>query len=724
MVLYKALAPTTRMIFLSSLLFVLVFLVYCNSLHADFVLDDEFNVLKNPLIRHLLWNTQGINNVMIYHTMTHRPLVVETFALNYAVDGVDPFGYHLTNIAIHITNTILAFMLMQQIFRTQGLSVHFGTHAVPLAFTIALLWGVHPLNTNAITYISQRFESLMSTFYLLTLYAWLRRWFALAVVTSVLGMISKEIMVTVPVMIVLLDVGFITRSWRETLSQRWRALAVLTSVVITIAGRDLLFLPKYMAGVGLGGQANFWPYITTEPHAVLHYLWLIFWPSPLIFDYGWPAATGLKIIVPTFMVVILLVLALWGVVQKQLWAPPLAAYFVILAPSSSFIPIFGDYYDEYRAYLPSLAIVAAIVVTAQIAMRHFHISPRWGVVLATGMAVILGGLTLRRNEDYRSGVTLWADTVQKSPENPRAYNNLGNALINKQDWVGAEQAFRASIKLWPDFAEPHNNLGLILSRRGDLVGAEREYRESIRSRNTLVEAHNNLGQILGLQKDFVGAEQEFRFAVMLEPYNIPAHHNLAVILHQQGNLPAAEQEFLNIIHLSPENGDTHAALGSLYLEQGKTIPAEQELREAIRLQPAQPDAYSNLGVLFQRQGDLASAEQNFQEALRIQPNHADAHSNLGWVLKLQGHIDTAEHELREALRIDPHHVNAHNNLGVVLVELGRLDAAEHEFHAVLAIDPNNINAHSNLAQLFADRNDTEAEQAELREVKRLQNNPH
>jgi Flp pilus assembly protein TadD len=642
----------------------LIALAYSNGLHAPFVLDDVFNVIDNPNVRKNFGDADSVGDPINVHTAYLRPFAIWTFALNYAAGGVDPLGYHVVNVAIHVANALLVFALMVEILSSQALRGRFGATAVPQALTIALLWGLHPLQTDAVTYTTQRFESLMTTFYLLTLYAWFRGaaqnhrgWFACACIAGALGMLTKEVMVTVPVALLLLDVCFLTGSWRASSSARRGPLLALTIVIGALALRGLFFVPQYETFSGMRGQGNFWSYLATQPHAVLHYIRLIFWPSPLIFDYGWPAATGWEIVIPGLIVLGLLAVVVWGAWRRRPWAAPLALYFLILAPSSSVIPIFGDYYFEYRAYLPSLAIIAACVVAVEAACETAGLSPSRPsmslpkVALVSVLAIMLGGLTYLRNQDYRSAQALWADTVQKSPENPRAHLDLGTELDKEGDAAGAEREFREASRLWPDYFEAHYNLGVTLKQRQDLTGAEEEFREVLRLRTNYPNAHNGLGTVLAQRQDRNGAEREFREALRLQPNYPDAHNNLSVTLRQRQDLSGSEEE----------------------------------VREALRLRPNFPEAYYNLGVTLAQLQDLAGAEQEFREALRLRPNFPDAHNNLGVALALQKELGGAEKEFREAMRMQPNNSEAHKNLSVLLKNRHEFAEAEKEWSQYLRL---------------------------------------
>lgn len=465
-----------RHIFLAAaLLALIVCAAYSNSFHGDFIFDDEPAIVQNPSIRTLrpLWvplcpPKQG-------ETVTGRPVLNLSFALNYAVGGLDVRGYHITNLAIHILAALLLFGLVRRTLLLPSMRDRWGTAATPVAFAAALIWAVHPLQTESVTYIVQRAESLVGLFYLLTLYGLVRgaessggcvlagttpscpphkspneevrasthptalAWYAVSVLACLLGMASKEVMVSAPIIALFYDRTFLAGSFREALRRRYGLYLALAATFPVL--EQLVY-----AAAGRGGTAGFgqgvgpWEYLCTQFTAIVHYLRLTFWPHPLVLDYGTYIARDAKTIIPCAIIVILL-----GVLTLvALWRWPKAGFlglcfFALLAPTSSIVPVHTQTMAEHRMYLPLAALVVLLVVFGGLWLRYF--ARRYSTVAAgalgaaavASLVVALAVTTYRRNPDYRDSLTAWSDVAAKQPDNFRVWNNLASAhLANGQ----------------------------------------------------------------------------------------------------------------------------------------------------------------------------------------------------------------------------------------------------------------------------------------------------
>ncbi|HVM60765.1 MAG TPA: glycosyltransferase family 39 protein [Verrucomicrobiae bacterium] len=407
---------------------------YCGSFQGPFIFDDVPSIPENPYIRHL-WPLHRALFSPPYSTLDVRPVVCLTLAGNYAVGGLDVRGYHAFNLAVHLLSALVLFGIARRTLEEGSFRDRLGAAAAWLAAAITLIWEVHPLQTESVTYIIQRTELLMGLFLLLTLYCTLRgsrsdhprAWYLLAVVSCALGMGCKQVMVIAPLIVLLYDRVFLASSFRELWRKRaglypglaatWLLLAVLVANT-----------PHRTAGYRIGGPAP-WNYLMTETGVILYYLRLCFWPHPLVIDYlDWPVASSLDdVLLPGVAVVGLLGATVWAFRHRP-WLGFLGAwFFLILAPTSSFVPVAGELAAERRMYLPlaavvTIAVVGAFLIGKRLLIKHHGSIP--GCVAVASVVVVLTFLTIQRNRDYRSDVTIWQDTVDKRPHNTRAQNNL------------------------------------------------------------------------------------------------------------------------------------------------------------------------------------------------------------------------------------------------------------------------------------------------------------
>ncbi|MFV2068321.1 MAG: tetratricopeptide repeat protein [Pirellulales bacterium] len=604
---------------------------YGNSLYVPFHFDDQLHIVESRSIESFErpWRLLRGN----------RPVVKWSLAANYAVGGRQVIGYHVVNLAIHLFAGLVLFGIVRRTLRLETMHGRYASSAPWLAFSIALLWLIHPLQTESVTYVIQRAESLMGLFYLLTLYCAIRVaeggrpgcFSVAAIVACALGMGTKEVMVTAPLLVLIYDRTFLAGSIRGAVRSRWPLYAGLaTTWLLLFSSQFTRVVATYQQSTaGEPSRATPIEYAWTQPGIVLHYLRLAAWPRPLCFDYGWPVARDPLAVTLTLAAVgIMLVgtsIALW---RRHPVGFAGAWFFLILAPTSSLFPI-KDLAVEHRMYL-SLAAVAALTVLladrtvprlwavlhrppvgASLADTRGTLDPptaaqastvtgvwcqmRRPVVLgALAMAVLLGGMTWRRNLDYRSGSSLWRSVLRVAPANHRAHNNLGVALKEENRLDEAARCFVRAIDLNPSNAKAINNLGSVLARQGQSKQAMRMFEEAIRVDPGYVRAYCNLGMLLRSQGEIDQAIDAFEMAVQRKPGSPEAHYLLGNTLAQRGDLETAVEHLRRATKIWPNFADAHKSLGNALTVQGRLDEALDHLQKAVRLQP---DAASMLNAL-------------------------------------------------------------------------------------------------------------------------------
>ena len=538
---------------------------YRGSLGGPFIWDDVPNIPGNPRIRQLGWDALA---------GTSRPLTQLTFALNHALGGLDVRGYHAVNLVVHVLAALALYALARRTFASAALRPRFGSAAPWLAVVLAASWAVHPLQTEAVTYIVQRAESLAGLLYLLVLHALARGaesrrplgWHVAAVGCCALGMAVKPVMATAPLMALLYDRAFLAGSFRAALARRrglYVALAasVLVLPVVLAAGRHDWDVSTgfRMAGLTPGR------YALTQLAVVAHYLRLAVWPSPLILDYAWPTARGLGDVMPGALLTIpLLALTAVGLARNR--APGfLGAWcFVILAPTSSFVPI-ADAAFEHRMYLP---LAAPLALAAAGAWRIA--AGRRGATIAAVLAALavvgtLAEVTVRRNRDYASEVAIWSDNIAKHPRNPRPYVQLGTALAAAGRSDEAIRSFETALRLKPDYGAALGNLTHARDAQGRLTleQAIRDYGEALRLDPALQWTRYDLGLALIRAGRPEEAAARFSEALARDPGFAAAHYGLGVALALQGRVDEGRRELERALELDPGNADALRALAGL-----------------------------------------------------------------------------------------------------------------------------------------------------------------
>ncbi len=643
---------------------------YHNSFTVPFVFDDVPAIEGNPSIRQL-WPLSGVLAPGLDGglTVSGRPLVNLSLAINHALGGDTVGGYHLGNLLVHVLAGLTLFGIARRTWQQPRLAVRFGTAAFPLGLLVAVIWLLHPLQTESVTYVVQRAESLMGLCYLMTLYGFIRstesdhprRWLWLSFAACLLGMAAKEVMVSAPLVVLLYDVTFVAGSFDEAWRRRWR-------YYLGLAGTWLLLGWLVAGTTGRGGTAGFgttvgpWSYLLTQCQAIVHYLGLVFWPQPLVFDYGTAAVGQLAEVWPqAFLLMALAAGTLVAVARRLAWGFAGAWFFLLLAPSSSVVPVASQTMAEHRMYLPLIVPVMLTVAGLYVWLgrRSFLVC---GALAAGG-----GGLTFLRNADYRSDLALWTDTVAKCPANGRAHNNLGKAVFAAGRPTEAVAHYQAAIRLQPAAPEPYNNLGLALAQLNRPAEAINHYQEALRRQPKYPEAHNNLGNSL-----------------------------LAA-----GRRDEAGTHYEEALRLKPGWAEAHSNLANVRLEQGRTAEAIQHGEEAVRLEPGYAAGHYNLGNALVPAGRLPLALTHYEAALRLRPDYADVANNLGNVLVELGRLPEAISRYEQALQLKPDYADPRRNLAAVLVHLGRGPEAITHLRVLVQLRPDDQGAREELARLQA-----------------------
>ena len=693
---------------------------YRNSFSAQFNFDDGPAIVDNPTIRHLRNLGSVLSPPPGGATVSGRPILNLSLAINYAISGTSVWSYHAVNLLIHILAGLTLFGIMRRTFdrwselpstrssapsnqRVGGNPLH-----LALAFAIALIWTLHPLQTESVTYIIQRAESLMGLFYLLTLYCFIRSvgaapprtaeerdldvastfnairpfgWGCFAVAACLLGMATKEVMVSAPVIVFLYDRTFVSGTFREAwrkhralhmgLAATWILLIYLALGAGTRGGT---------AGVNVGSETvSYW---LTQFPAIVHYLSLAIRPAPLILDYGMKLAPSVGSVFPSIVAVgALLAGTAWLLTAKfrisnfemrNFRAVGFAGFFffAILAPTS-LVPVISQIMAEHRMYLALAPVIAVAVCGGCTLLERVPLRPAarrcGGWIALAAITIVCGSLTARRNDDYRTGLSLWSKTAAESPLNPRVQYNLGLVLANEGNIPAAIQRYREALRLKPDYFEARNNLGIALADTGHWPEAIAEYEEAVRLGPGFSQTHYNLGN---------------------------------AFLHV-GKLADAIDSFEEARDLAPDDPNIYYNLGVALTRAGRPAEAIPVYQEAVRLRPDSPQALNDLGYLLAKSGRLPEAIAQFEQAVRFQPGSVEAHDNLGSTLAQTGQVDRAEEEFEAAARLEPNSPEIHNNLGCALAQLGRIPEARRQFEEALRLSPDDADARSNLARLPA-----------------------
>lgn len=632
-------------------------LTYWNSLHGAFLLDDWPTFLDNDALKHL-WPADWLRcSASGGLTTDGRPLVALTVVLNWLAGGASPTGFHAVNIAIHLLGALALFGLVRVTLQRPVLAARFASAAVPVAFCAALLWVVHPITTAAVTYVIQRAEALAALFFLLTLYAFARSlerperrgWFVISVVACTLGMATKETMATAPVLLLLYDRTFGAGSFHDALRLRWRRHAAYAAGWLLLGGL-VLSTGSRGGSAGATSVASLLAYLSTQVGGVIGYLRLTFWPTRLIFDYGMETTPFAEVVPQAVLLAGLLGAAAFAFWRRPVVGFGLAAWFILLAPSSSIVPVITQVLVEHRAYLPT-AVVATLVSCGLFLLLGRR--PAWlcGVTLLA--AVALATLTIRRNELFRNAQDVWHDTIAKRPLNSRAHFSLAVELQRAGRVTDALPHFRRALELRPDSSEGRHGYGMALIVTGDREEGVRQLEAALAIQPRRLDTIVNLGQTLLALRRSEAAVSWLEKAVEIDPVAPEPRINLAAALTQVGSIEKARDVLITVVRDRPAHVGAHYNLALQYARLRQTADAEREYRAALALAPEFVDAHQNLGNLLMRERRPAEAATAFRNAVRAAPEESVLHCSLAVALAESGRPAEGVAVLREFLTAHP-----------------------------------------------------------------------
>ena len=693
-----------QLLFLT-LLIVIGFLIYSNTLQSPFTFDDAQAIVENPSIRMTKLSIDKLIEGAVGWSK-NRPIAMVTFALNYYLGEYNPLGYHLANILVHITNGILLYFFLKTTLllaiKREILDTRLDIRtATTVSFFTALLWVAHPVQTNSVTYIVQRMNSLGAMFYLLALLLYVKGrlvqqkalarrnhpneinakkkrknyyyLFTGCVISALLSFGCKESTVVLPLFILLYEWYFfqdLSTAWLKTkLKYIAVVLILLGSVAIIYLGSDPISKIKSLKDFA-EGHFTIGQRLWTQTRVVIYYLSLLVYPNPsrLNLDYDFPLSYSLinplSTMMCLFIIIGLVFVGIFLAKKQRLISFCIFWFFGNLLIESSIIPLAIIF--EHRLYLPSMMVCLIAVI-----LFFRYVKPAWlpvGIICA--LVALSSYWTFERNKVWQDSVTIWTDCTKKSPNKARPYSNLAVALAERKMNEEALPNYLKALQINPNYVQAHFGLGALLEEKGETNEAIKHYRTALQIKPNYVKCHNNLG----------------------------------LVLLEQGKKEEAKEHFRKALQINPTFAKAYNSLGLAFSKEGRINEAIELYNKALKIDPKLAVALSNLGNAMLIIGKTEQAINFFYNAVKIKPDFAEAHNNLGGQLLSQGKIDKARRHLVEALRLDPDLAEAHNNFGIILIQEGNLEAAIIHFQDAVRIDPEFKMAAGNLKRALAIRN--------------------
>src|SRR5438876_967227 len=619
-----------------ALIALVTFAAFLPTLHNQFVnWDDVENFVDNPHYRGLGW-TQ-LRWMWTTHLGHYIPLTWMTLGLDYVLWGMNPVGYHLMSLLLHAANAVVFFFIARRLLTLALPSPSERGHALAVAAGFAaLVFAIHPLRVESVAWVTERRDVLSGLFYLsaILIYLWAceggargRGWYWLSVAVFGCALLSKSMVVNLPVVLLILDVyplrrlgGFV--GWWSEPARRiyvekipFVLLAAAASAVAVMAqlSKSAMIPVAHLSALGR---------LAVSAYGLSFYLWKMVVPLNLSPLYMRPPTVDPE--APPFILSYGLVLAITAIVlalRRRIPGLPAAwaAYVVVLLPVLGIFQSGSQIAADRYTYLAGLGW-AILAGAGLLACRH---ATRF---LIRGSAVgVLVGL----------GVLTWNQVLPINPDSADAHNNWGTALAQQGKLVEAIEHYQRALQMRPDYADAHTNLGNALAQQGKLSEAVEHYGQALKIKPDFGKAVSNLGSALARQGKLIEASDQFRRALEIMPDNADVHYNLGMALARQGKPAEASEHFQAAVRINPNDADAHYNWGNALARQRKPAEAIAHYQQALRIKPDSADAYTNWGNVLAQQGKLAEAVEHYQQALKLRQS-PEAQSNLVDTLRRLG----------------------------------------------------------------------------------------
>ena len=722
------------------LFIVLGFTIYSGVINAPFVFDDGLYIVGNPPIRDL--------SSFLDFSGT-RYIGFLSFAVNYAISALDVTGYNLTNIGIHVINAFLVYLMLLLIARTPYMDELLeSAPGIPLLAGLVFL--VHPVESQAVCYITQRFASLATLFYLASVVLYIRYrvgprggdgqgsgslfFYILSLAACILAQKTKEISFTLPVMILMCEFIFFTGDDGGFLARIKRVFPFLLTMLIiplTLFSSDTLSIPFIGAmldtgvgGTGLadaldGGSASTaasvvsnyqikdlmelspYEYFFTQLRVIVTYMRLLIFPAGQNLLYDYPKYTTINtppvlwsLALLSFFFLLLVVIF----VKSRRGKSPLGLlgvfgglwFFIALTIESSVIPI-KHLIFEHRLYLPSVGAIIFLSVVAIFFIKKLPV----GIFLRSRTApfiftiiitIIFSVATYRRSLVWASELSLWEDIVTKSPGLSIVQNNYAKAVEGAGDRDTAMKHYLEALRINPDFAEAHNNVGRLYYEDEKNLKAEKHYKQALKINPALAEPHNNIANLYMKRNDKDKAIYHYREALRLKPASSDILFSIARYYQILGDIDEAIENYKDAISITPWHYRSHYALAVLYQDRG---------------------------------GDNDKVIVHYKEAIASNPDLTLAHYNIATAYIEEGDVGAAITHYKECIRLEPGKHDYHFNLAWAYQSAGMSDEAITEYKEAIAIDPDIKETHYNLGLAYMIRNKFQKAMDEFSEAVRI-----
>jgi len=695
----------------------LVAVTYAGCFNAPFVFDDFTIVNENPFMRSL-WPPSRAMEAPYRSTAAGRPLVAYSFAVNYAVSGLAVWSYHLFNLTVHAANVLLLYALLRRTAALPGVAARLGgVLSGPVAGRcwaglLAAAWAVHPLNSETVVYIAQRTE-LMMAFFVMAAFACLLRsarhdradgaegdpgssglvWPLGAVVCGVLAALCKETAAVLPVLLLLFDRAFVAGSFKQAWRRR-KLLHLGGIAVIAVAG--VLGLGGHRGGLEVGDPSVTWRYLLTQGAVILHYLRLSLVPYPLAITHEWPLVDGLRDgWLPAAAVGLGLLATGLALVKRPMIGFLGSAFYLLLAPTSSVIPIMSEVVGERRMYLPLIAVLILIWAAAAAAITRWSPRGRGPVYIGGGAGFTLAAImawsavTVARVQDYQTEERLWRQTLRVQPGSLYARSNLAGAIMHGSGLDEAERLLKEIQLESPDFPHVDSQLALVAFRRQQFARASDLYLKSAHSIYGKPTDYAYAGYSLIMQGKREAGAYALGRALEMDPDDPTTLNFVATVLSKDGKYGDAVVYLKKILANYPEMSAVWSNLAHNLTQLGRPDQARAAFRSAFEQDPDDVRLLRNFGNFEAKAENHGPAIALFRRWLHLEPHAAEPRLKLVTLLVETGDDAAAAAEFARLVVLHPRNVEARQRYAWWLLNTGRSSDAARQMQVARELDPDN-----------------------------------
>lgn len=736
-----------------SLLIFIVFLIwggiiYSNTFTSSFQFDD-FNYIVNNIDLRNITNISAIWGTRLGHAS--RFIGFLSFALNYHISGMNPIGFHITNFLIHVITTFLVWNLLTIFIKlTEKKYNNLISNSNKIAILAALLFLVHPVQTQAVTYITQRFASLATFFYISSLLLYLKG--RLLFVTEnkekrtapnqfqkkgnkknkktnkveiiskplpapkksklkiclyllgslfcgTLGMMTKEVLITLPLMIIFIEWFFFDLSkfkkYFFPIMLPFISIALIIPAFFKFNIQGILFAKK-MSESHQGDWITLGPYLFTQVRVWWTFIKLIFFPLNQNVDYDFPLSYTFSdptVIIGFIGLLIILIIAIRMRKSYPLISFGIIWFFITLSPN--LIPRRHVIF-EHKLYLTAIGIFFAISALLFSKIKNITITRNISIALL----LILSFLTFQRNQVWSTEISLWTDTLKKSPNKPRPLFALGSAYSKIKNYDKALYYFNKTIEIDPIFTMVYNHRGIIHEKNLQFDLALKDYQKAIQLDPNFVEAINNLANIYKTQGKYDLALENYNKALAINPRYYTSYFNRGALYYSTKDYQRALDDFNKALEINPDYEQVYNNRGCLFSAVQKYSAAMQDFDHLLKMNPNSADAYFNKGRTYHLMGEQTLALKFYDKTIKLNPSDYLAFFNRANLYSEMEEYAQAIIDYKKTIQLNPEFTNAYINLGNCYGRTSDFNNALKNFDEALKIDPENASIYFNRSHAY------------------------